>query len=194
MSELMTEIKKRDVLRMSNEASNKLTKECLQMALIYLLNEKPIEKITITELVKRSGVSRTSFYRNYSSKEDIIIEMEEQICQAISKSLSSPDYQDNLRQWFLDCFQAVKDNASLFHLFLQTNIAQETLKGLNSILESFHHPQTIKEHYQILAIEGAFSSILTDWFINGMKEEVSFMADICESLIHGKTLQNLTEP
>ena len=38
MSELMTEIKKRDVLRMSNEASNKLTKECLQMALIYLLN------------------------------------------------------------------------------------------------------------------------------------------------------------
>ena len=64
MSELMTEIKKRDVLRMSNEASNKLTKECLQMALIYLLNEKPIEKITITELVKRSGVSRTAFYRN----------------------------------------------------------------------------------------------------------------------------------
>ncbi len=193
MSELMIEGKKRDVLRMSNEASNKLTKECLQMALIYLLNEKPIEKITITELVKRSGVSRTAFYRNYSSKEDIIIEMEEQICQAISESLSSPDYQNNLRQWFLDCFQTVKDNASLFQLFLQTTIAQETLKALNSILESFHQPHTIKEHYQLLAIEGAFSSILTDWFKNGMKEEVDFMADICASLMHGKTLQSLTK-
>ena len=193
MSELMTEIKKRDVLRMSNEASNKLTKECLQMALIYLLNEKPIEKITITELVKRSGVSRTAFYRNYSSKEDIIIEMEEQICQAISESLSNPDYQNNMRQWFQDCFQTVKDNSSLFHLFLQTTIAQETLKALNAILESFHKPQTIKEHYQILAIEGTFSSILTSWFRNGMKEDVSFMADICESLMCGKTLQNLIE-
>ena len=56
MSELMTEIKKRDVLRMSNEASNKLTKECLQMALIYLLNEKPIPEQPSIEIIPRRRI------------------------------------------------------------------------------------------------------------------------------------------
>lgn len=183
MPELITELEKRDILRMSNEASNKLTKECLQTALIYLLSEKPIEKITVTELVKRSGVSRTAFYRNYSSKEDILIEMEEKICCAISKSLSSPDYENNQRQWFHDCFAAVMENASLFCVLLKTNIITETMKVLNSILETFYPVQTIREHYQILAIEGAFTSILTNWFKGGMKEDIEFMADLCDSFL-----------
>ena len=34
-----TELEKREILRLNNEESNKLTKECLSMALIYLMNE-----------------------------------------------------------------------------------------------------------------------------------------------------------
>ena len=53
---------------LSNKEANKVTRECLQTALIQLMSQKPFEKITITELVRRSGVSRTAFYRNYESK------------------------------------------------------------------------------------------------------------------------------
>ena len=56
----------------SNEESNKITKSSLQTALIYLMNKKDFDKITITELVKKAGVSRMAFYRNYNSKEDIL--------------------------------------------------------------------------------------------------------------------------
>lgn len=61
-----------NVLKLSNEESNKLTIECLEQALIILMAEKPFNKITITEIVKKAGVSRTAFYRNYNTKEDII--------------------------------------------------------------------------------------------------------------------------
>ncbi len=54
------------------QGSRQLTKECLQLALVDLMAEKPFEKITVTELVLKSGVSRQSFYRNYESKEDIL--------------------------------------------------------------------------------------------------------------------------
>lgn len=42
-------------------------------ALFSLMAEKSINDIHITELAAKAGVARASFYRNYSSKEDIII-------------------------------------------------------------------------------------------------------------------------
>ena len=74
MQEQLTAAKRNDALRMSNKESNRFTRECLQTALIYLMGEKSFEKISISELVRRSGVSRTAFYRNYSSKEEILNE------------------------------------------------------------------------------------------------------------------------
>lgn len=37
---------------LSNKEANKVTRECLQTALIQLMSQKPFEKITITELVR----------------------------------------------------------------------------------------------------------------------------------------------
>ena len=66
------ESRRNENLRLSNQESNRLTRECLQTALIYLMNEKPFEQIHISELARRSGVSRTDFYRNYTCKEDFL--------------------------------------------------------------------------------------------------------------------------
>ena len=48
------EAKKKNILRMSNAESNRFTKECIQTALIYLMNEMPFDKITITSIINRS--------------------------------------------------------------------------------------------------------------------------------------------
>ena len=68
--ESLTELQKKEILRMNNKESNQLTRECLQLALIHLMAEQPYEKITVSEIVRRAGVSRTAFYRNYTDKED----------------------------------------------------------------------------------------------------------------------------
>ena len=51
---------------------------------MQLLEKKDLKKITISELVERAGVSRAAFYRNYSSKEEIL----EGIFKNIAKSIS----------------------------------------------------------------------------------------------------------
>lgn len=43
-------------------------------ALFELLKKKPLAEITVSDLVKKSGASRASFYRNYLTKEQIIDE------------------------------------------------------------------------------------------------------------------------
>lgn len=59
-------------LKRNNEESNHITRESIQEALYLLMEKNDYEDITITQIIKKSGVSRSAFYRNYKSKEDII--------------------------------------------------------------------------------------------------------------------------
>ena len=45
-----------DVLKLSNEKSNKITIKCLDQALIILIKKIPFKKITIKKLDKKAGV------------------------------------------------------------------------------------------------------------------------------------------
>lgn len=183
MTKDTTELEKRKILRMSNEESNRLTRECLQTALVYLMSEKCFDKITVTELVKRSGVSRTAFYRNYSSKEDILAEMSNDFIKHLTASLSTPRYQEHPYEWYYDFFQEINKHAELFGLLLQAHFPIDALFGSDSILELVHPSSTVKEHYQNLALEGAFIKILVHWFKRGQKESPEKMAALCAEIL-----------
>ena len=57
---------------MSNEGRNAYVIEHLTSALFELLEERPLEEITVSALCSRAGVGRASFYRNYQRREDIV--------------------------------------------------------------------------------------------------------------------------
>lgn len=183
MADPKNELEKRDILRMSNEESNKLTRECLCTALVYLMNEKPFDKITITELVRRSGVSRSAFYRNYTSKEDIITEVTNGVISVITSSLEEIKETGNLHNWFYRLFQFVCENTAIFELLLNANILKTSSNGQIFSLESVFPASNIKEHYRIIAIENALYSVVISWFRDGMKESPAFMADLCMNLL-----------
>ncbi len=183
MTDVKTELEKRDILRMSNEESNKLTRECLCTALVYLMNEKPFEKITITELVRRSGVSRSAFYRNYSTKEDIVAELTDNVISVITDSLKQIKETRSLHDWFYEAFRYVQENARIFHLLLNANLFNHSKSHTVFSLETVFPPTSVQEHYRLLATESAFYAILTGWFHGGMKESVEFMADLCTKLL-----------
>ena len=55
-----------------NAKTTEFLKECLSDALIKLLKTKPIEKITIPELAGTANVGRTTYFRNFSSKNEVL--------------------------------------------------------------------------------------------------------------------------
>lgn len=56
----------------SNESRNAYVVEHLTQAMLSLLAEKPMAEISVSALCERAGVGRTSFYRNFETKEDIV--------------------------------------------------------------------------------------------------------------------------
>lgn len=62
----------KNVSPMSNKGRNAYVIEHLNNALLQLLSQKPLNDISISELVETAEVGRASFYRNYEKKEDIL--------------------------------------------------------------------------------------------------------------------------
>ncbi|MGN0606559.1 MAG: TetR/AcrR family transcriptional regulator [Oscillospiraceae bacterium] len=174
---MKNELEKRDILRMSNEESHQITKECLQTALILLMGEKPFEKITITELVKRSGVSRTAFYRNYNSKEDILNEISTDITNAIAQAFTSDKYAKEPYEWYVEMFANIRKNKKEFDLLLRADMTTNLFENAIQMLKKINVDNERK--YVIGAALGAHVAIIIEWFKNGLNESDEKMAEIC---------------
>lgn len=178
-SKIKTGQRGREILRMSNKESNRITRECLQTALIALMGQKPFDKITVSEIVRRSGVSRTAFYRNYSTKEDILNEACNAFLDSIASSFSDSRFHNDRRGWYRDFFQDICDHADMFRLLLQAHMMNTPVFSSLSVSEKLNPAAGRADFYEFLAWEGALSSVAIHWFQTGMKESVDFMADFC---------------
>jgi AcrR family transcriptional regulator len=68
----------------------KRSKHFLQEAFLELLKEKPYKKITVTDVVKRAELSRTTFYAHYDYMEELIDEcLDDLLMNIIDNSFSN---------------------------------------------------------------------------------------------------------
>ena len=59
--------------------ANRMVKIKISRALIKLMDQMPFSDITVTDIVKTAGVARASYYRNFDSKEEVLIKVTDDI-------------------------------------------------------------------------------------------------------------------
>ncbi|MCR5626242.1 MAG: TetR/AcrR family transcriptional regulator, partial [Lachnospiraceae bacterium] len=177
-----SEMEKHKVLRLSNQESNRLTRECLEIAMIRLLAEKDIEKISITELVKVAGVSRTAFYSNYSTKEDVLSSLLNQMgndfVNLIWPYIEKQDYKELFRQLLL----RIKEESGTVKIFAKAGMHHRlSIEMENAILKKTPD-LTRREKYIITGFFGMFVNILMEWLRNDMEDDIDELSDICNEI------------
>ena len=116
MSERRISEKSLENLRKSNQESNLLTREAIETALLQLLEKKDLTKISISELVKRAGVSRAAFYRNYDSKEEILESVFKRTVHNIMEQLHHYDLKTDLYLVWVHLFREARKEARVIQL------------------------------------------------------------------------------
>ena len=53
-------------------ATTDYLKECMGTALLELMKEKPIEKISIEEMTAKADVGRSTYFRYFKSKDEVL--------------------------------------------------------------------------------------------------------------------------
>lgn len=177
-----TEMEQRNVLRLSNEESNQLTRECIQTALIKLLAEKPLEKITISEVVKKAGVSRTAFYSNYTSKEDVLVAVSHGTLSELNALVRRAAREQRPETIYQEIFNRALNDPDSFSVLLKARIQERAFDDVNSFLQREYPNASSQFYYLLQGWSGMLLNILTAWFTSGMKDSVDDMAALCLSL------------
>lgn len=173
-----TEPVKKDNLRKSNQESKELTRQYIKTALLYLIKKKPFEKITVTAIIQRAGVSRSGFYRNYASKEEVLEDISKTVYQRLSQYYMKEMCENTPYERALFLFRRLKENAEWFHLALILGTQNKQIFNMDAYVEQFLSPQTPTEHYLYIAIAYSQRAVIVNWFENGMKESPEEMAEI----------------
>ena len=107
----------------------RLTKQMIQDSLIELLDVKPIEKISISELCQLADINRTTFYNHYGSQYDVLNEVGENIASRIMRSAAQES----------ECVSfSIKTQVSLICHYLQEHSAEA-----NILLKHFTADDTV---------------------------------------------------
>lgn len=175
----MTELEKNEILRLSNEESNALTRKCLQTAMGKMLARQSLEKISISELVRVAGVSRNAFYRNYESKEALVEEMCAGVTSWLKTSAEEWENSDDKEEVMISIFRFVRDNAIMFRILVDARRALIEKIELAAVPTYGEGP----EHYLGVARAGVFTMILKEWFESGMKESPEEIGALCSRYV-----------
>lgn len=63
------------------------TKDDIKQALILLLSKNNLNDISVSQLTKKAGINRSTFYLNYIDKEDFLQQLKEKTMQDIAEIL-----------------------------------------------------------------------------------------------------------
>ena len=175
----MSQTKTNPTRNLSNNEANRITRESICTALLELMKTKEFKEISISELVRRAGVSRQSFYLNYKTKEDIVLEIERSIGTHLIEKMQDLSYINNPKKWFIDFFSVLKENTALVTLFQKADLFITIFEKIPFYIESQLDSCRPEVHYNIVGSIAAAHVIAREWFINGMKESEAEMADLC---------------
>ncbi len=165
-------------LKKHSEELNRVVVESLKEALIDLMGKFPFDKISITALCKRAGVSRMAFYGNFSSKEDVIDSIVIDLCKELVKVSGTPVRKNTTLKWYEDFFSFIKEKASILKPIFKAGFENRYLMHLNGMVLSDENAPTNKK-YQRLIWTGGIEKAVSYWLETGMKESVLDVAKYC---------------
>ena len=67
-----------------------LTKKLLQEGLLRLLQVKTLDRISVTELCKESGINRATFYNHYNSPIELLNSIEDKLAEELRVIIGDP--------------------------------------------------------------------------------------------------------
>jgi AcrR family transcriptional regulator len=162
------------------DARIKYTREWTFEALTKLLEVKLLNEIKISEIITKAGISRATFYRNFSSKEDIVIYRVRMFFDSFySDVLEYFLYNEPEDEFFLiqSFFKRIDEEEKLVDTVIKSNLEYLMIDGIHQIItahsELFYSlvkssPKV--EEYTMAIVASSAWTTLSRWHKSGKEE------------------------
>jgi AcrR family transcriptional regulator len=164
------------------------TRHLLSAAFVGLLKEKGYNAITISDIIERADIGRSTFYSHYRDKDDLFVNELDRVIELLSHRI--PNQEDMLFFPSLGLFRHVGEEYELYKALLwtpgidllikhlQTSLSHRIEQGLQKSGSDFDVSLPILAGF----IAGSFLNLLKWWLENKMVYSAEEMDSIFKKL------------
>ena len=176
-------------------------------ALLSLLEKKPFEYVTISELCEEAGVNRSTFYLHYENTADLLKEAMAYVLdnfasyfsvdlESIASKYENCDLQELnfINEKYLHPYLSfIKENQRLFAAVLSqptTFDSKAMFQRLfddvfHPVLNRFHYPKD-EQHYVMMFYLNGITAIITEWLKDACSKSIEEISSIIHYCIFGR--------
>ena len=170
------------------------THERLGSALVELIQEKPIDDLTVQEVLDRASVGRSTFYLHFRDKNDLLLSQLEKFLEMMSTALSSRKEESHrvvpVAEMFAHIgnqkkvYRALADSGRLNDFF---DLAQGYFaRGIQQRLRESKRLAKLSQRdlaARAFALAGSLLSLLRWWIDRGAKEPPHAMDELFHRMV-----------
>ena len=168
------------------------SKKAISETLFRLLQKKPYEDITITELCKQADVVRKTFYNNFDSKDDVLFFIMDDIFLELKPYIDKPFmYAGDILLYVFKFIEVHKKDLLLFYERGLFNFARSSIVKYVTKERFLMHSEQAEANlsgfdYTAACISATIASVIETWIKNSFKESVEFLAEFTERFLYKK--------
>ncbi|WP_027963714.1 TetR/AcrR family transcriptional regulator [Halalkalibacillus halophilus] len=174
------------------DARSYRTRKNLQDALIISLNEEGFDSLTVQSIVKKAGISRSTFYRHFQDKESLLFDLEQDQIKGLIKAFRAPYIYArhynvaNISSSSIAIFQYILEHKDFFNLIVRSRFLskfqQKMIDEMTTLLKEdlkYLMPSTKEKtnlsQFIIFRAYGIFG-IVIEWIKRGFQESPEYMS------------------
>ena len=178
---------------------SQITKRALEQSLKNLLQQKPLSKITISDITEDCGISRMTFYYHFKDIYDLV---EWACAEDAARALQNKKTYDTWQQGFVQIFHAVREN-KVFVMNVYRCVNREQVEKylvpltdqlIMGVITERAAGMTVREADQQFIAQVysyAFVGIMLDWILDDMRADPEELVNRLAMVIHGDITQAL---
>lgn len=172
-------------MNVKNNKRRRESKEKIEKAFIELLQTRDIKEITVSDLIKITGLNRSTFYANYVDIFDLADKTREILENEFSNLFA--DYNDlNEHSGALKMFTHIKENQIFYNTYFKLCYDDKHLISIYDTkrAEKEHMDSNIKYHIEFF--RNGLNAIIKLWLAEGCKETPEEMAEVLKQEYRGR--------
>lgn len=169
------------------------SRKLINQALADLLQEKPLEKITVTDIVNRAGINRGTFYAHYRDVPDVVNSLVQKTFSSIQEVLTQQNQTlPDVAHALLGQVQKIlEEDLDFVRKLMSSGAAAILQEQLVAVMTEYmlQHKDTFysgsPESYEIAIRFGAggLSNLYRDWFAGKLPYTLEELTGIGETMI-----------
>ena len=172
-------------MNIKNNKRRRDSQEKIEKAFIEMLQTREIKQITVSDIIKATGLNRSTFYANYLDIFDLADKTREKLEKEFSNLFADYDY-FNERSGALKMFTHIKDNQIFYKTYFKLCYSDKHLISVYDAkrAEKEHMDSNLKYHIEFF--RNGLNAIIKLWLAGGCAESPEEMAEVLKQEYRGR--------